>query len=108
MVCEGLIQLFHVQMTVADQFAGQQQHRDFMAIAPTRRGIRIHVDDIHGDVGRLRPSREFREHFLAEPAFGAGIQQESQWEGKSLPPEDFTEWAMNSTVWAGTSPTAVT
>ena len=37
-----------------------------------------------------------------------GQERIGQWRGSSALPVALTEWAMNSTVWAGTSPTAVT
>src|SRR5450631_1893708 len=95
-------------MPMANQFPGEQQHRDLVSVTGTRGTVGIHVDDVHRHVRGRRQRAEFREHFLAKPAAGARIQQKPQWACRSLPLKDFTEWAMNSTVWAGTSPTAVT
>ena len=95
-------------MPMADQFPGEQQYRDLVPVTRTRGVFGIHVDDIHRHTRSRRQRGEFGEHFLAKPAAGTRIQQKSQWAGRSLPLKDFTEWAMNSTVWAGTSPTAVT
>ena len=108
MACERLIHLFGVQMPVADQFPGEQQHRDLVPVTGTRGYVGIHVDDVHRHTCRRRQRGEFGEHFLAKPATGTRIQQKSQWAGRSLPLKDLTECAMVSTVWAGTSPTAVT
>ena len=93
---------------MADQFSGEQQHRDLVSITGTRGAVGVYIDDVHRHPGRRRQGGEFDEHFLAKPAAGARIQQKSQWAGRSLPLKDFTECAMVSTVWAGTSPTAVT
>ena len=100
--------LFCVQMSMADQFSGQQQHRDLVPVTGARRAVGVYVDDVHRHARCRRQRREFDEHFLAKPAAGARIQQKSQWAGRSLPLKDLTECAMVSTVWAGTSPTAVT
>ncbi len=100
--------LFDVQVTVADQFPGEQQYRDLVPVTGTRGSVRIDVDDVDRHTRGRRQRGEFDEHFLAKPAAGARIQQKSQWGGSSLPLKDFTECAMVSTVWAGTSPTAVT
>jgi hypothetical protein len=108
MACERLMHLFGVQMPMADQFPGEQQYRDLVPVTRTRGTVGIHVDDIHRHARSRRQRGEFDEHFLAKPAAGPRIQQKSQWAGRSLPLKDFTECAMNSTVWAGTSPTAVT
>jgi len=95
-------------MPMADQFPGEQQHRDLVTITGTRGAVGIHVEDIHRHARCRRQRGEFDEHFLAKPAAGARIQQKSQRAGRSLPLKDLTECAMVSTVWAGTSPTAVT
>jgi hypothetical protein len=108
MACERLMHLFGVQMPMTDQFPGEQQYRDLVAITGTRGAVGIHVDDIHRHARYRRQCGELDKHFLAKPAAGTRIEQKSQWAGRSLPLKDFTECAMNSTVWAGTSPTAVT
>ena len=100
--------LFGVQMPMADQFAVKQQHRYLVSVTGAHGSVGIHVDHIHRHAGGRRQRGEPREQFFAKPAAGARIQQKSQWEGRSLPLKDFTECAMVSTVWAGTSPTAVT
>jgi hypothetical protein len=83
--------LFSVQMPMADQFPGEQQYRDLVSVAGTRGAVGIHVDDVHRHARRRRQRGEFDEHFLAKPAAGTRIQQKSQWAGKSLPLNDFTE-----------------
>ena len=100
--------LFGVQMPMTDQFTGKQQHRDLVPVPGTRGTVGVHVDDVHRHSRCRRQRGEFDEHFLAKPAARPRIQQKSQWAGRSLPLKDFTECAMVSTVWAGTSPTAVT
>ena len=49
---ERLMHLFRVQLAVTDQFPGEQQHRDLMAIALSGGGIAVHIDDIDGPCGR--------------------------------------------------------
>src|SRR5476651_620852 len=100
--------LFGVQMPMADQLPGEQQYRDLVSVTGTRGTVGIHVDEVHRHARRRRQRGEFHDHFLAKPAAGARIQQKSQWAGRSLLLKDFTECAIASTVWAGTSPTAVT
>ncbi|MEA3174230.1 MAG: hypothetical protein QOF42_1641 [Gammaproteobacteria bacterium] len=110
------MQFLEIQAPVADQVSGQQQNRDLVAIAGASTGIRIDVQDIDSHRGHLRQSGKFAQHLLAKAAPGTGIQQEAplcgghdaQWLGTSLLPTTLTECAMNSTVCAGTSPTAVT
>jgi hypothetical protein len=100
--------LLEVQTPLAHQFTLKGQHRDLVSVAHTRRGVHIHVDEVHGNAAGRGQSGEFGEHLFAQPAPGARIQHESQREGRSPLLYDLTECAMNSTVWAGTSPTAVT
>lgn len=100
--------LLEVQPPVAHQFTAQGQDGDLVSVAHARRRVRIHVDEVHGNAVGGGQGGEFSEHFFAQPAAGARIQQESQREGRSPLLYDLTECAMNSTVWAGTSPTAVT
>ena len=103
-----------IQMAVADQFTGKQQHGDLVAMAHAGGGIRIHVDHVDAvsrDTGQLA---ERSQQLVAQTAALARVQQEArrgggaQWAVDGLTPPDLTECAMNSTVCAGTSPTAVT
>lgn len=94
-------------MAVADQFAAEQQHGDLVPIAHARRGILVHIEHVDRNPRRRRQRPQRHEHFLAQAAILPRVQQKPQC-GGSGPLEDFTECAMNSTVCAGTSPTAVT
>ena len=109
--------LIRVQAPVTHQFAAEQQHRYLMAIAHFRGVLGIDVDHVDGKRLSFRQCGELAQHLFAQAAARARVHQETQqfrahrrqWRGISaLPPDDLTEWAMNSTVWAGTSPTAVT
>jgi hypothetical protein len=108
MACERLMHLFGIQMPMADQFPGEQKDRDLVPKTGSHGAVRIDIDDVHRHARCRRQRSEGHQHFLAKPAAGTRIQQKSQWPCRSLPLKDFTEWAMNSTVCAGTSPTAVT
>ena len=46
------MQLFEVQAAVANQFAAQQQHRNFVPIARPRGGLQIDIDNINRDALR--------------------------------------------------------
>lgn len=72
-------------MSVAHQLAGDQQHRNLVAVAQACGRIAIHIDDIDRNAVGCRQRGQFGEHFLTERAAGPRIQQESQWEGGSLP-----------------------
>ena len=107
--------LLHVETAVTDQLAGEQQHGDLVPVAPPGLGIGIHVEHPHGVAACGRQGGELLQQFLAQRAAAARIEHESRigrrahGRGDSAPESaDLTEWAMNSTVWAGTSPTAVT
>jgi hypothetical protein len=78
MVSDGLIHFFRVQLTVANQFAREQQYRDFVPEARPGVGLQIHIDDIEGYAARGGHLRKLAQHFLAKAAPGAGVQQESQ------------------------------
>jgi hypothetical protein len=101
---------FGVQTPVAHQFSGEQQHRNFVAVAHFRGGVGIDVEHIDAGLSGRRQLGKLRQHLLAQAAPWARVQQEThrQRRGSSGPTTDLTEWAMNSTVCAGTSPTAVT
>ena len=75
--------LFPVQMSVADQFAVEKEHRDLVAEARARSRVPIHVDHVHREARGGGQRRERREHLLAQPAAGTGVQDKSQWEGSS-------------------------
>jgi len=79
-----------------------------MAEAHARFGVGVDVHDVYSQAAGLGQRGQFSEHLLAQPASRARIQAKCQWEGKSPPLKERTEWAMVSTVCAGTSPTAVT
>jgi len=108
---------FEVQAAMTDQFAVKQQHRHLVPIARPSGLIAIDIDHIDARRRGRRQRRKGAQHLLTETATVTGIEQEAsrrhvaflgQWRGSSPPPDIFTEWAMNSTVCAGTSPTAVT
>lgn len=88
---ERLIYFGVVQMTVTDQFAGEQQHRHLVAEARARPRIVIHVDDPHRHTGGRRQGTELHQHFIAEAAAGTGVQYETQWAARSLPLDERTE-----------------
>jgi hypothetical protein len=69
---------FGVQAAVAQQFTGEQQHRNLVAVANLSLGIGIDVAHIDAEPLRLRQCRELREHFLAQTASGPGVQHEAQ------------------------------
>ena len=77
-------------MTVADQFACEQQHRDFVPVPQTHCRILVYVDHIHRISGGLRQRRQGQEHLLAQSAVRPRVQQEPQWDG-SGPLDDLTE-----------------
>jgi len=118
-VREGLIYLGHVQAAVANQFSGEQQDRNLVSVAHARRLVGIDIEHIDRILVRRRHGGEFGQQFLAQAAARTRVQDKTQagarifqrrigqGRGRSAP-KDFTECAMNSTVSAGTSPTAVT
>ena len=57
-----------VQMPVAHQFAREQQHRDLVAIARSRRRVGIDVEHVDSEGAGLRQRGEFAEHLLAQAA----------------------------------------
>ena len=69
--------LLGVQVAVANQFPGVQQHRNLVPIAQARRAVRIDVDHIHGHIARNAQRLKLAEHFLAEAAPGARVQQKA-------------------------------
>ena len=82
--------LFGVQMPVANQFAREQQHRDLVAVARLQARISVHVEQIQRNTLGHGKCGELCLHFLAQCALAARIQQEPvrrpfQREGKSLP-----------------------
>ncbi len=77
MKAEGLIYFFRVQAAVAQQLAGKHQDRYFVPVARPRSRVLIDVDNIDGDPLGARQGGQFAEHFLAQAAPGAGVQQES-------------------------------
>jgi len=65
---EGLPYFFRVQAAVTDQFAVEQQHGDFVAVARSGGGIGIDIDHLEADSGRCRQGCEFAQHLLAKTA----------------------------------------
>ena len=108
MVCERLMHFLRVQMSVTHQLAFQEQDRDLVAVTGPGRGLRVDIDHIQRQPGSRRECPQCIDQLIAQAAAGSRIDPESQREPMPAPPTDFTEWAMNSTVCAGTSPTAVT
>lgn len=127
------MQLVGVEASMADQFAAQQQDRDLMPITLARRPIAVYIDDFDRDAARFRHGPEFAEHFLAQAAARAGIQDQMGFRfgaprgvqccvdspplsaltdpvSRETPFTDsaLTDSPMYSTVCAGTSPTTVT
>ncbi len=78
MVGECLMYLLGVQMTVTDQLARKQQHRNLVAIAHLCPRIGIDFDDVHGKSSRRRQGSKFGEHFFAKPAPGTGVQHKAR------------------------------
>jgi hypothetical protein len=113
---------------MAHQLPAEQQHGHLVTIAGASRRVAIDVRHLEGNAVSRRQLAKLREHFLAQAASRPRVEQETHQETfdgvertdgveravrrcryrGGLPPKDLTEWAMNSTVWAGTSPTAVT
>jgi len=77
MKAEGLIHFFRVQAAVAQQLARKQEDRDFVAVTRPRHRIKIDVDDIDGDALGTIQSGKLTQHFLAQTAPGARVQQET-------------------------------
>jgi len=107
-VREGLLHLVGVKVAVAHQFAAEQENGDLVAEADARLGIAVDVDDVDPQAAGRGERGQFSEHLLAQGASRARIEKKSQWGGESPLLKERTEWAMVSTVCAGTSPTAVT
>ena len=70
------MQFLHIQVTVADQLAGQHQHRNFVSVASAGAGVGIDIEDFNAYRSSLRNCSEFTQHFLAKAAPGAGIQHQ--------------------------------
>ena len=68
MVSEGLMHFLGVQMPVAHQFSGEQQHGNLVAIAHSRRGIGIDIEHIDLERAGLRQCAERNQHLLAQAA----------------------------------------
>ncbi len=121
MISEGLMYFFGVQAPVTDQFAVEQQYRNLVAVARLRGGgSRIDIEHVDSDCRGFRHAPRGRS---ASPR--TDRSQDVSTAGSAAPPRPgvcleisgeearrrlmiLTEWAMNSTVCAGTSPTAVT
>src|SRR5580693_25172 len=102
----------HVQAPPANQFSAEQQHRNLVPEACACGRIAVDIDHFDGVAACRRQRCEFRQQLLAQAAARARVEQKAHDErgygcGRS-PLKDLTECAMNSTVCAGTSPTAVT
>lgn len=131
-------ELRHVQPMPADRRAIEQQHRDVQPVPSRELGVGIDIHHFDGrQAPRPRKRLQLCEHFVAEIAAfpmdegqrrggpckdmlgaeiagggadkpgddsdGTGVVGLGNW-----PEAGFTEFAMNSTVSGGTSPTAVT
>jgi len=70
--------LLGVQASVAHQFSAEQQHRYFMSIAHFRRVVGVDVEHVDREAAGFRQCREFAQHFLAQAAAGARVQQEAR------------------------------
>ena len=68
MVSEGLMYFVGVQMSVTDQFSGEQQHGDLVAIAGGSRRVGIDVEHIDLEGADFRQRGEFAQHLLAQAA----------------------------------------
>ena len=55
-------------MPMADQFSGEKQHRNLVAIARSRRRVGIDVEHVDSEGAGLRQRGEFAEHLLAQAA----------------------------------------
>lgn len=97
--------LFVVETAVTNQVSFAEQHGYLVPVANAGGRIPIDVEHVHRDTGGFRHRGEFRQELLAQRAVRARVDREPQCAGC---PDDLTECAMNSTVCAGTSPTAVT
>ncbi len=97
-----------IEVTVTDELTVAQEHWNLMAEPRSRRRIAIDVDDLNGNAGDTGQREQGRHHLVAQSALRAGIQNEFQCWVRSPARKERTECAMNSTVCAGTSPTAVT
>ena len=67
-----------VQVPVTHQFPAEKQHRNLMAITHFRRVVGIDVLHIDTEGSGLRQRRECVQHFLAQAAPRAGVQEEAQ------------------------------
>ena len=65
---ERLIYFFRVQPAVANQFACEQQDRDFVAVTSPSRGFQIDVHYVAGHIARRGHAGQIAEHFLAKAA----------------------------------------
>ena len=57
-----------VQMAVTDQFSGEKQHGNLVAIARFRRRVGIDVEHIDLEGANFRQRGEFAQHLLAQAA----------------------------------------
>jgi hypothetical protein len=65
---DGLIHFFRVQPAMTNQFAREQQYRDFVPIARPGVRLKIHVDDIDGYAASRGHAVKLAQHFLAKAA----------------------------------------
>lgn len=96
----------------------QQQHRDFQAVAGPEAGVRIDIQDADLRLPAGAETLELHQHLIAKVAAlarqdgetdqGMGIYGARSVSAGGISAPGFIELAMNCTVCAGTSPTAVT
>ena len=67
-----------VQMSVAHQFTGKQQHRDLVAIAHFRLGVGVDVEHIDAEGLRLRHRAKLAQHLLAQAAAVTRVQEKAR------------------------------
>jgi hypothetical protein len=78
-VCERLMYFVGVQMPVAHQFTGEQQHRNLMAVARFCGMVGIDVEHVNAEGVSFGQCCEFAQHLLAQAAPGAGVKQKVRW-----------------------------
>ena len=67
-----------VQMSVTDQFSGEQQHGDLVAVTRCRRPVGVDIEHIDPEGISLRQRSERAQHLLAQAAPRARIQHKAR------------------------------
>jgi hypothetical protein len=78
MVSEGLMYFVGVQMSVTDQFSGEQQHGDLVAVTRRRRPVGVDIEHVDSEGTSLRQRGERAQHLLAQAAPRTRIQYKAR------------------------------